>query len=361
MNPLNRCYVTIFCFLILAGSRSDVTAAPFVPERNAQCVAISHDGRFIATGKSGMSNSEFPPRPHPTVRKCGLIQLWDAQTGQMLRRMQTFGDFTQLQFSRDDTYLISCRLYSPGGGLEMSEVRIWDVASGKSLHRFNRCHGFALSPRGSSLIVLSRSKCVRYDLGKFSKQQQFDALGGAVAINFTPTADAIAGIVVTENGFVVRLCDTESGNLLVESSPLDTPFYCLAISPDQRHFATGHDGGLVLVWDLETLRPVQKLATTDRGRQHPFFSPNGELLGAGSQRNGDVEFFDLLRGQKLQRLTFQRGSFKTYHPRGEEELFRPESDPGRFLFLADGSTFLTGCFGGMIRTVSGQEVRRFSY
>lgn len=338
----------------------ELQGAPFVPQRNAQCVAVSADGRRVATAKSGMSDSEFPPRPHPTIEKCGLIQVWDASSGAMLARMQTFGDFTKLQFTADGKWLVSCRLFTPGDGLEMSEVQVWDTATGKSVHVFDRCHSFALSPEGKALAVLSRSRCVLYDLATFEKIRQAESLGGAINIEFSPDGGSLLGILGVEDRFQIVRHELASDQV-VRSPALDHPFYTLGLTRGQPLLATGH-AGLVVLWDAHELTPTNQLNTLDRGLQHPFFSPDGQWLGAGSQTTGDVEFFDMESLKSQPRYTFQRGTLHTYHPRTSADRVCPERDPTRFVFLPDSQAFLAGCFGGIVRLVSnGQEVRRFEY
>ena len=339
-----------------------VAAAPFVPERNAQCVAVSLDGRFVATGKSGMSNSEFPPRPHPTIRKCGLIQIWDARTGRMLHRLQSFGDFTRLQFSPDGKRLASCRLFTPGEGLEMSEVRVWDVVTGKPLKVLNRCHAFAFHPQGREFAVLSRSKCVVYDTRSFRKLRRIDELGRALSVEYASDGSKLLGVKQMAGKFHILSCDAISGSLLCESQGLEKPFYRVAACPSRPLVASGHESGAVVLWDVEALTPLRQLKSYDRGLAHPFFSPDGTMLAVGSQRNGDVEFWDLASGKRAHRYTFQRGTLRTYHPRSPKDQICPERDPSRFAFMPNGDAFVAGCFGGMIRTVSsGQELRRFGY
>ena len=99
---------------------------------------------------------EYPPRPHPSVHKCAVIVLWDVASGQKLRRMETYGDFTKIEFSPDGQTLVSSRLFTPGDGTQLNEVCVWSIATGKRLHQFEGCHGFALGPRGETLAVLSR-------------------------------------------------------------------------------------------------------------------------------------------------------------------------------------------------------------
>src|SRR5205814_7008236 len=99
-----------------------VSAAPFVPARDPQVVAFAPGGTMVATGCSGLSDATFPPRPHPDVRKCGIVAVWDVASRKRLFRWETFGDFTKLAFSPDGTLLAACRLFAADDGLEPDEV-----------------------------------------------------------------------------------------------------------------------------------------------------------------------------------------------------------------------------------------------
>jgi WD40 repeat protein len=351
--------VAAICLVITGSYASSGPAAPFVPARDAQCVAFSPNGKLVATGTSGLSNGEYPPRPHPSVRKAAVINLWDVETGQKLRRMETYGDFTNLEFSPDGSKLFSSRLFTPGDGTQLNEVRIWDPLTGKPLHQFEGCHAFALPRQGEMLAVLSRSRCVIYDTATQTWLREIKPLGTAISVAFTPDGKNLVGICPAEEKFVIRACDAGTGKLLAQSAEIDEPFYTLSMGALGR-MASGHAGGIVYLWNVDSLRPVARLTSGGRGLQHPFFSPDGTTLAAGDQDNGDVVFWNAANGEELQRYTFQRGSFRTHFPRGEETRIRPEKDPRRFVFSPDGTSFLAGCYGGIIRLVStGQDTRRF--
>src|SRR5262245_45815082 len=113
-------------------------AAPFVPARDPQVVAFAPGGTLIATGCSGMTDGTFPPRPHPDVRKCGVVAIWDIASRKRLFRWETFGDLTKLAFSPDGTLLAACRLFATDDGVELNEVRVWNVVSGQLVKALDR-------------------------------------------------------------------------------------------------------------------------------------------------------------------------------------------------------------------------------
>ena len=337
-----------------------VEAAPFVPTRIAQCVALSKDGRFAATGKSGQSNSGFPPRPHPSPRKTGVVHVWEIQTGKIVARMETYGDITKVAFSPDGKLVAAARMFKTIDGIPMNEVRVWEIATRKPVLVLDRCHNFDFSPDGTELLVLSRKKSAIFRLADGSRIHRLKDLNGAVCAEYHGN-DEVIGTCFDDGLYWIRVVDAQTGVTRRESQTLTMPFYRVAQSADGKTLATGHDRGVILLWDATELQPIRRLQMASNiGHQHPFFSPDASLLGSGSQINGDVAFFDLGSFKEVFRYTYARGTFRTHYPRPLNTKHAPEKDPHRFIFSMDGTSFMAGCHGGIIRVVnSGQEVQRF--
>lgn len=341
-------------------------AAPFVPARDPQCVAFAPSGTLVATACSGMSDGSFPPRPHPEVRKCGVIAIWDVGSGKRLRRMETYGDITKLAFSPDGSLLAASRLFVATGGVTLHEVRVWDTVTGSLVKALDRCEAFDFSPDSKSIAVLSRTKCVVYDLADWHKEKLVAPLGKAISLEFSADSRALCGICPSSDDssaqpkYRIRVCDLTSTEVPRESFPLDDPFYTLAASSDGKWLASGHTGGNVVLWDYETLDIRTRFQTGEAGLAHPFFAPDSTRLAAGCQQNGDVVIWSLADRQEIGRFTFEKGSFRTYYARAADERVRPEKDPTRFAFSPDGESILIGCYGGILRAAEGgQELRRF--
>src|SRR5262245_60111000 len=350
-------------FVALVGSTvlsSAVRGAPFVPARDPQVVAFAPAGTIVATGCSGLSDGKFPPRPHPDVRKCGVVAVWDVATRKRLFRWETFGDFTKLAFSPDGSLLAACRLFATDDGLELDEVRLWDVTTGRLIKALDRCHGFDFSPDSRQLAVLSRSKCIVYDLKDWSKEKQVRPLGEALTTAFTADGLSLVGVIRDENKYCLRSVNIEMGEQTAQSLALDQPCYRIAISSDGFLLATGHEGGNVVLWDAQTLDVKSRLQTGVRGLAHPYFSPDAKNIAAGCQETGDVVIWNLADRQEIARYTFEKGALHTYYNRSVTAALRPERDPTRFCFSPDGDAFLVGCYGGILRATSGgQELARF--
>jgi WD40 repeat protein len=340
-------------------------AAPFVPARDPQVVAFAPGGTLVATGCSGLTDSSFPPRPHPDVRKCGVVAVWDVDSGKRLFRWETFGDLTKLAFSPDGTLLAASRLFETPDGLSLSEVRVWDVTTGRLTKALDRCHAFDFLPDSRQLAVLSRSKCVLYDLKDWTKETLVKPLGGAVSVASSADGNSLIGIVRDADSYRLRAAaigPSAAGEApgVRESDSLDRPFYRLAVATDGALLATGHDNGQIVLWDAITLQPQFTLQCGEPGLAHPFFSRDAKLLAAGCQASGSVLVWDLVERQQIGRYAVEKGSFRTHLSRPADATFRPELDPTRFCFSPDGEAILIGAHGGLLRaTRSGQELRRF--
>ena len=335
-------------------------AAPFVPARDPQVVAFAPGGTIVATGCSGMTDGSFPPRPHPDVRKCGVVALWDVATRKRLFRWDTFGDFTKLAFSPDGVLVAACRQFATDDGLELNEVRVWNVVSGQLVKTLDRCHAFDFSPDGRQLAVLSRTKCALYDVGDWAKERLIQPLGGAIGVAFSADGLSLVGVVRDQEKYRLRVASIESNSGTAEGLPLETPFYRAAVAADGALLATGHDGGNVIVWDAQSLDVKSRFQTGIRGLAHPFFAPDARQLAAGCQENGDVLIWNLANRRELAHYTFEKGGLRTYYNRPADAAFRPENDPTRFCFSPDGEAFFTGAYGGILRAASsGQELARF--
>lgn len=334
-------------------------AAPFVPPRDPQVVAFAPGGTLVATGCSGLSNDAFPPRPHPNVRQCGAVAVWDVATRTRLHRWESFGDFTRLAFSPDGRLLAACRLFADTGGVELDEVRLWDVTTGRVVQVLDRCHCFDFAPDSRQLAVLSRSRCVLYDLVTWHKIRILEPLAHSISVSFTADGQSLIGIVNDHDRFRLRHVTIASGDIAAQSLALEQPFYTIAVSADSSLLATGHMGNIVL-WDAHTLDVRSRWQPGFRGLAHPCFSPDGKTLAALAQDTGDVVLWNVTDRQELARYTFEKGAFHPHYNRPAGAIVCPERDPARVCFSPTGESFLTGCFGGIVRaTTGGQELARF--
>lgn len=195
--------------------------------------ALSPDGRTAASadGEEGATD----------------IVLWDSDSGDELRTLKGHTGFiTGLDFNGDGSMLASSSSHTvpgfegDGDPNAMSEVRIWDAATGDVVASFRDGDGFApmdvdFRPDGRAVAVLDESGAV----------SEWDAASGALLRRLTPDVDQA-----------------------IE----------LAYSPDGANLGVGAANGLVL-WGDDSEDPIVHPSGLTTGSVHQFaFSPDGTMV-----------------------------------------------------------------------------------
>jgi WD40 repeat protein len=291
------------------------------------CVALSPDGRTLATGTDGgntvllwdmpggkrvrelrghrkkVKALAFAPRGGPLASggDGDYVRLWDADTGRELRRLRHGQDGVEaLAFSRDGRTLAS-------GGADRT-VCLWDVATGKGRRLGERVPALRdrerLEPVGVTGLVFS------------ADGRRIFAAGGEQ---------------------VIRVWDVATGREHLSPPGHRARITAVAFAPDGRTVATGGEDQTVRLWDAATGRHLCRLAAKGFWGSNLAFSPDGKLLAAGS--DGAVLLWDVATGAELRRIG--------------------EGSP--FAFCPDGKTLITRQSEGVLSwwdVGTGREVHR---
>ncbi len=166
-------------------------------------------------------------------------------------------------FSPDDKIVVTV---SPGdltsGEGASDEVRVWDVGTGRLLHRFHT-GGSAGTPWAASAAV--------------SPDGQLVAAGD-------------------REGFL-HVWSLSSGKLLVRTRAHNASVAPIAFSPGSDLLATGGDDGTVRLWEPNTGSEVAQLEGHGSAVQSVEFSPDGKLVVTSGART--VRVSDAVTGQSL--------------------------------------------------------------
>lgn len=208
------------------------------------------------------------------------------------------------------------------GGGASATVILWDATTGQVLRRINRrgsCRSLTFSPDGRWLAIAGKSggndaalELVEVANGDTGPQFVFNDQAEIGVVAFSPD-----GALIATGGFdrTVRLFNAiNAQELNVLKSPVvigQREVICLAFSPDGKWLAAGSDAGEASIWDLGAANEPLKLEVISHfvGRRNGVvdslaFSPDSRrLLASGSEYDplvhglvGHIRSFDPVTG-----------------------------------------------------------------
>ncbi|GAA3207627.1 WD40 domain-containing protein [Nonomuraea helvata] len=318
--------------------------------------AVTFAGDLLATGASD-----------------GTLVLWDALTGERLRRLTGHADGVWPVRLSPSGHLVAA-----GGGDGV--VRVWETATGRLAHELggHRAPIYTASFGRSTLVTGDAAGVVRvWDLASGQVKETLEGHRGSVyRVVHSPDGRLLAS---GDEAGTVRLWDTATWTPLHVLSGHAGSVYCVTFSPDGSRLATGDTAGGVRVWEAsgESLG----VHTTHAAAVYQVtFSPDGQTVASGDS-GGVVRLQRVGGGQRVE-LTGHRSSVWpfAFRPDGQQlatssndgtvRLWDPESGKcqrvlrghGRRIssvrFSADGSMLATSGNDGVVRVWEPRTARR---
>jgi WD40 repeat protein len=267
-------------------------------------VALSADGKLLATW--GQHRNRGGPADQDIPR---TVQLWDTATGKELKKVvaEGAGFLTAAALSKDGKQLATLE----GGAV----LGIWDVESGKVVHRLAARRGTAqvrYSPDGKLLAATANDGAVQ-----LWQVPEYKRLGVTAAPNrglSAPGAGAASSLAFLPDGKVralggtaqaLQLWEVPSGKLLTPQDTHAGPVTSVRFSPDGKKVISGAGDGL-RVWDAATGKSEKRVDLRDpndqfRGNvsQPVLLAPDGRTLLVNSFGVGGTRVVDLATEQEL--------------------------------------------------------------
>ena len=206
---------------------------------NAQSVAISADGKFVAAGFGGPLQVRAPKNT-----KRGGVFVWERKTGRRILARSEFGDVIKIGFSRDRRHLAYCRVYTPGDSIEANGTVLVDLTTGKVVKGWRGSRvSFAFSPT-EDLMVVSGSETTVFDL-KTLKVRRTVKVRDAWAYAFSADGKRIAALCYywtkrngSPKGLALFRPDREKPRFIL-SDPSIRSAMAIAMSPSGEQIVTG--------------------------------------------------------------------------------------------------------------------------
>ncbi len=351
---------------------------------NAQSVAISADGRYVAAGFGGPSNGRFPLKPNG-----GGVFVWERQTGKPIFSRGEYGDVIKVGFSSDGRYLAYSRLYTPGDSVEANATVLIDLNLKKVVHR-STSPAFAMSPTDDLMLIAGRKMEV-FDLKTLKPERTID-VRSARAVAFSADGKTAAALCYywsnnrgSPTGLAVFGPGEDKPRFLVKDDSLRQAS-AVAISPDGKHIVTGHVDGAAKIWPAENPKNPKRLGVDTNLAVFPFFADGGKTLVLATQPAGGVHWnydrdeasgfdfkkeqtppwsylyrFDFPSQMPQRACRFDDAAFSTFYARFGSGRRFPEYNPARFAVSKDGKLLIAGCNGCCtVETSSGKLMQLFA-
>jgi WD40 repeat protein len=244
-------------------------------------VAFSPDGKLLATGGGGVSTNWTE------------LKIWDVKSGKLVHDLEGHTSCVMsVEFSPDGALLASA------SANDDRTVRLWDVAGGKPKHVLPghedvvRCVAF--SPDGTEVASASYDGTVRFwdvaegrEIARIQERPADDAALYAVAYSPGGKSVAIADIALRDEPVVkryLRATLTEQDALKLDGR--NRQVYALAYSPDGGTIATVDNYKQARLWDAATGTVRHTLEGHTKPVHCLAFSPDGKTIAtAGADKS----------------------------------------------------------------------------
>lgn len=248
----------------------------------ALCIAISPDGKFIASGHAQSDD--------------GILRIWDSNTGACpLEPIEAHDDpILSVAFSPDGSRIAT--------GSRDETVKVWAVETG-SLHlgplrgHTNYVRSVVFSPDAKYIVSGNNDRTIRIwdaSTGKSCRDPLVEHTDTVGCVTFSADGHKLAS--ASEDG-TIRLWDATEGfaPIATTTSTSNTPPFSLSFSPNSDHLVSGHRGGALRFWHFGDTN-IEQLGEAIYGHDGAVcsvkYSPDG-LSVASCFDNGSIKIWSV--------------------------------------------------------------------
>jgi hypothetical protein len=262
-------------------------------ERPVLCVAFGPDGRSVASVTGGRA------------------RLWDAATGELLRKFPRFEYAHSVAISPAGHTMVT-------GAVGM--VRVWGLtrqsrsAKRAFLSDMGKvcCVAFRRDGHTVACAGIKGNAIVLFDARTATQLRALAGHPGIVrSLAFSPDGRILASTGGGEHGFeALRLWDPSTGERLHQVTGITKGVYATTFSPDGTRVATGDDDERIRVYDVTAGQQISEIAGHLGSVHAVAYSPDGHFL-ASAGYDQVIRLWDPDTGRLLHELDGHNGIVRT--------------------------------------------------
>ncbi|QDU64204.1 WD domain, G-beta repeat [Planctomycetes bacterium Pan216] len=238
------------------------------------CWAFDPDGRLLASGSSTLS-------------------LWESVTGTLIGRLGDLPWIGCLLFNGDGSMIAT--------GHDDGSVRVWDVASGKTIRTFREHSAevcaLAFGPQSQQLASASEDRTViLWDLDVSTSVRTLEGHTDRIdAIAWSPDGKTIASAGWDTS---VRLWSPESGQLTALLNGQGECVHAVRFGPEPHQMVSGDSDCVVRLWEYSKLAVAAEFRGHKGAVRHLALRPDGRQIATGGSDRA-IHWWDLNRQRSV--------------------------------------------------------------
>jgi WD40 repeat protein len=244
--------------------------------------------------------------PPPAVQRTLAEAVW--QPGALRRLVGHSGEVWAVAISPDGKYIASAAGTVAVGadGVADNSLILWDASTGQIVRRFeghtDRVYGVAFSPDGQQILSTSQDNTLI--LWNTNTGEMIRHLVGHTrpvwSVVFTPDGKRA---VSSSGDATLILWDLETGEIVRRYEGHQGEIVNIDVSPDGKWIVSGgFEDNQIILWDLETGEMVKQLSGHESGVVCVVFSPDGKQILSGGI-DSYLILWDVATGTEIRRFT----------------------------------------------------------